>query len=651
MNLFDLAAKLTLDSSEYEKGLKNAEKQGSGFGEKLKSAMKVGAAAVTAVTTSAIAMGGALVKATGDVAAHGDEIDKLSQKLGLSKTSYQEWDYILGQSGVEITNMSTGLKTLTNKLDDAKNGGEGAQEMFAKLGLSMEDLNNMSREDVFAATIQGFQGMADSTERAALANDLFGKSGQELTPLFNASIEETEALRQAAHDLGFVMSDESVSAAADYQDALDTLQRSFGGVKQRMMGDFMPAITSVMGGLSALLSGDDSGVGKISEGIESFIGKIADAAPKLLQIGSSLILSLGDAILQNLPTLISTAGEVIMSLSQGLISQLPMILKVGLQVLLELANGIASSLPTLIPTVVSVILEMVKILTDPANIANLIDAAIAIIFGLADGLIEALPLLLEAAPEILMQLVTALISESPKLLEASVMLVVKLVEGIISNLPKLLQSGKDMVVTLVTGLWSLAQNMYAKAGELIGKFIAGVREKFPEILAKGRELVGKIISGLKEAPEKIKNAGMDIVRGLWNGISSGYQWITTQIRSWVGNVVSFFKKLLKISSPSKVFAEIGKWTALGFGEGFADEMPMVEDMMSDAMPDPAGLVGPLDFRVSGGARGRTDSELLSLLRDIRDNMDTDLVLSDGTLIGWMDKALGRRATQRARGNA
>ena len=54
------------------------------------------------------------------------------------------------------------------------------------------------------------QGMADTTERAALANDLFGKSGQNLTPLFNETTESTEKLKQAAHELGFVMSDEAV---------------------------------------------------------------------------------------------------------------------------------------------------------------------------------------------------------------------------------------------------------------------------------------------------------------------------------------------------------------------------------------------------------------------------------------------------------
>ena len=88
---------------------------GSIFSEKLVSTIKtvVAAAGIGAAISTAIGK-------VGDLAAMGDTIDKQSQKLGLSREAYQEWDYVLSQAGVDITSMSTGLKTLTNKLDDAK---------------------------------------------------------------------------------------------------------------------------------------------------------------------------------------------------------------------------------------------------------------------------------------------------------------------------------------------------------------------------------------------------------------------------------------------------------------------------------------------------------------------------------------------------
>ena len=74
MNVFDLVAKLTLDSSEYDEGLEQSEEKGSKFGEKLKSGLATGAkaavAGVTALTTATIAGATAVVNATNDVAAY-----------------------------------------------------------------------------------------------------------------------------------------------------------------------------------------------------------------------------------------------------------------------------------------------------------------------------------------------------------------------------------------------------------------------------------------------------------------------------------------------------------------------------------------------------------------------------------------------------
>lgn len=199
---------------------------GGVFGNNLLGAMKgalTGAAVAGAVS--------ALKNTVLNVASAGDEIDKMSQKVGLSAKAYQEWDYVLKISGTEMSSMTTGLKTLTNKLDDAKNGSSSAQEMFAKLGLSMDDLSTMSREDIFGAAIKGFQGMADTTERAALANDLFGRSGQNLTPLFNQSAESTAQLIENFNELGGVMSDDSVKASADLTDAMTTFKSALDGTK------------------------------------------------------------------------------------------------------------------------------------------------------------------------------------------------------------------------------------------------------------------------------------------------------------------------------------------------------------------------------------------------------------------------------------
>lgn len=312
----------------------------------------------------------------------------------------------------------------------------------------------------------------------------------------------------------------------------------------------------------------------------------------------------------------------------GILEQLPAILDSALEVILTLARGLTESAPTLIPAVATVITDLVTMLTDPTMINQLIDAAMDLLMALADGLIAAIPIIVEAAPQIIENFMLSIADLSPKLLEMGILLIIKLVTGILGSADKLV----------------------AAAPKIIIAFVKGIIASFASLVKVGKDMISKIKDTAVEfAKTKMGSVGTEVVRGLWKGISDGYSWITDRISGWVGNVVGFFKKILKIGSPSKVFADqIGKFMAQGVGVGFVNEMGRVEGMMENAMPDVGALVGPMniDVKAKGG-----NNDLLGLLREIRDNMNYDIVMEDGTLVGWMDKALGRRAAQRARGNA
>ena len=449
---------------------------GSNFVGGLGKGLAVAGAATAMVGAAAIKAGDAFADAAGEVAAYGDNIDKMSQRLGLSYEGFQKWDYILGQSGVDISSMQAGLKTLTNQMDDAMNGSADAQARFEALGLSIEDISNMSREEVFEAVISGFQQMEDSTERAALANDLFGRSGQALTPLFNQSIEDTQALAQAAEDLGLIMSDDAVRASADYQDALDTMQRSMNGLKNNMMGNFLPGITSVMDGLSALFTGDgDSGVAKITEGIDMIVEQMTANFPKILEVGMNIVQSLAQAVMDNLPALADAALQLVGTIASFILENLPTLIEVGLNMLMTLADGIIQNLPTIIPAVIDVVLTIVDKLTDPDTIVRLIEAALQIIIALAEGLLKALPTLIEKAPVIIMNLLEALVKAVPVLLEAAVEIIATLGEGILNGLTTVAQWGADIIQTIKDSIMEKIEEAKTWGKDLIQNFVDGIK--------------------------------------------------------------------------------------------------------------------------------------------------------------------------------
>jgi len=471
-----------------------ADKAGKSAGGKLGSALgtaaKVGAGAITAATAALAAGGAAFVKSSNEVAQYGDNVDKMSQKLGLSAKSYQEWDYVMQLAGTDMGSMTTGLKTLTNKLDDAKNGSDEARGMFEKLGISMEDINTMSREDLFAKTIEGFQGMADSTDRAALANDLFGKSGQNLAPLFNQSAEATKGLIEQANQYGMIMSGDAVKASADFEDALTRMQSTMTGAKNALIAEFLPSLTSMMDGVSMLVSGDKNGFDKISEGVDELVKNITDAAPKLLDAGVEIVESFAKAIIDNLPKLIETGLPIIMKLADAIIENLPALLDAAVQIILQIATGIAEALPELIPTIVDTILFIVDSLID--NVDLLVDASIALILGLAEGLINALPKLIEKAPEIVIKLTEAIIRNVPKIVEASAKLIAMLVTGLVKSYASLVKAGADALQKIKEGFSVEKALTWGK--DLIDNFIRGIKAKWSDLKNAVKDLAETVKS-------------------------------------------------------------------------------------------------------------------------------------------------------------
>lgn len=488
MDLLSLVAKLSLDSSEYEKGLGDAETKGSTFGRGLKKAATVGAAAVAAVGSAAIAAGTSLVKSTGDVAAYGDNIDKMSQKMGISAQAYQEWDAIMQHSGTSMGAMSGAFKTLQN----AMAGPTDEQSMaFKNLGISSE-IYAMKTEDAFNLVITKLQEMPESARRTAIAQKLLGRGAMEMGALLNTSAEDTQAMRDRVHELGGVMSDDAVKASAQFQDTLQDMSTGFDSLKRNMLSKFLPAITDVMDGLTNLFTGDyDEGIERISEGVGQVIDKLSEMLPKILEVGKNILLTLGNAIIKNLPVIVPALADLVMGIGQSIIDNLPMLVSTGLQIILQLANSISQALPTLIPTIVDVVLQIVQTLVD--NVDLMVDAAIALITGLTEGIINSLPILIEKSPEIIIAIVDALVENFPKIVEAAFNLIVVFATALTDNLPEIVNAIFKIRDEINAKFQEIADQALSWGADLIKNFIGGIKSKIRDL----KNAVGNVASGVK----------------------------------------------------------------------------------------------------------------------------------------------------------
>ena len=342
MDVFNLQAKIALDVKEYMSSLGKASTESNKFGLDIKgafsSAMKVGAAAIGAVVSETTALSAALVKGVGDLAEYGDHIDKQSQKMNMSAQAYQEWDAIMQHSGTSIDSMQMSMKTLAN-------AAESGNDAFGLLGMSLEDIQRMSSEELFSATITALQNVESDTQRTYIAGQLLGRGATELGALLNTSAEDTEKMRQRVHELGGVMSDEAVKAAAAYQDSLQDLKTSMSGITRGITSEFMPSFTEVMNGLTSIFAGEDGGVEKVTKGMNDILSNvdfavgqlkpvvtkigpvILDAvkenSPQLIKSGTKLLGDVVVSTVKNLPGILSTIGETVGAVGGTILGYLP----------------------------------------------------------------------------------------------------------------------------------------------------------------------------------------------------------------------------------------------------------------------------------------------------------------------------------------
>lgn len=244
--VFRLFGSILLDTSETDKSLAKTEKSGKNLASTLASGAKTVVAAGAAIGAAATAAGTAIYGIAKSAAGTTDEIDKMSQKIGISREEYQELAFVCSQSGTDVNKLQGGMKTLTNSIDSAVNGGKTATAMFDKLGISVKNADGSvrSQEEVLNDAVRAMQGMEDGTEKAAIATDLFGKAGTELMPLLNSEAGSFDEMRQQAHDLGLVLSDEAVDAGVHLTDTIDQCERSFKSIVTQIGVAVMPLVQS-----------------------------------------------------------------------------------------------------------------------------------------------------------------------------------------------------------------------------------------------------------------------------------------------------------------------------------------------------------------------------------------------------------------------
>jgi multidrug resistance efflux pump len=173
-----------------------------------------------------------------------DTMDEMSQRTGLTVEQLSELDYAAKISGTSIDAVQTAMAKLAAKATDAATGNKTAAVAFDALGISVKDSSGAlkSQLQLFEEVGQRIAAINDPTLRAALAIEVFGKSGAQLLPL----LQDMGKLRQEARDLGGVIGSDFAASAAQFNDNLDRMTLMSKGLAMAIMNEVLPSLNQMM---------------------------------------------------------------------------------------------------------------------------------------------------------------------------------------------------------------------------------------------------------------------------------------------------------------------------------------------------------------------------------------------------------------------
>ncbi len=273
--------------------------------DKVGKKVKAFGAGVTAVGASMAGLGAAitapLVAATKIFATVGDELSKASQRTGVGVEALGGLKYAAEQSGAGLEDLEVAFKKMANVIVE---GGATAAQSLGAIGLSVAQLAGLKPEDQFKLIADRLSRITDASTRAAIAQDLFGKSGTRLLPLISEGAKGIEALTERHKQLNLTISAADAATATQFGDALEDVWKQV----KRVAFEVGKAVAS------ALLPWAESAFRAGAAAIEwakrnnSLLITIAGIGSALLAAGTAVVV-LGSEI-RGIGTILSAAGTI-----------------------------------------------------------------------------------------------------------------------------------------------------------------------------------------------------------------------------------------------------------------------------------------------------------------------------------------------------
>lgn len=191
--------------------------------------------AVTTAVTVAYQAYKKLFDMTLEQAKAADELITKSMQSGVSTETLQQWEYASAFIDVSADTITGALSKITKAAADNK-------DAFGKLGVAVTDSGGQLRdsEEILWDTLRALSEIPNETERNAIAQELLGKSYEELNPLI-LNMDEAQRRYNEALEKGYVLSDEQIQKLGEVDDAVEENRLMFEGLEKQLSVQFAGA--------------------------------------------------------------------------------------------------------------------------------------------------------------------------------------------------------------------------------------------------------------------------------------------------------------------------------------------------------------------------------------------------------------------------
>lgn len=296
---------LTTKDQALQEGLTRARQRLANFATGLRTAglgmMAFGTAIVAPITMAAQ-----------QYAAAGARYLQIAARTGMAVQQISTLEYAARASGIAIEAMESAIAKMQRQIVAAAGGSYEAAAGLARLGLTAQDLARLTPEQQFLRIGDALSKVANPTERAALAMELFGGAGTAMLPLLENGAEGIRKLQERAAALGSQMSEQDARAAAEFNRRLIDLREVTTNLWTTIGSAVLPALRSS----TILMTNITNAVRRWVDQNRGLVNGLFQAGKIIGTIGAALIgLSVATQVasyaMAGLTTVATIAGTVI----------------------------------------------------------------------------------------------------------------------------------------------------------------------------------------------------------------------------------------------------------------------------------------------------------------------------------------------------